>query len=290
MLIEKLQMAAVIVVTIMFMIVCALLLETTIVTDCENCNKLFHNFSTTCTANKNSWNLLSRLNQEEVIVHEEEVKVASVSLAFQDLLQTNTVLQKNTSTVNANYLNEITYIGDSRFVGLLEYGIDQSNVFAKSGLNHIQALTQSFVELPDGSKVTLVDALAQNQNDIILINFGVNGAGWFGTDEFIDNYNELLDLVIANTDNVAIVIQSILPIANSYEYKENGFPNTRIDELNEYLLEIAYQRGLYYLDSSYVLKDENNYLATKYTNDGLHFNNQAYEMLLQHIQEYSVFN
>lgn len=288
MFIERLQMAAIIVVTIMFLIVSALLLETTLISDeCENCNKLFHNFSTTCTLN-----FSTRKIQEEIIIQDEEVLFTSASIELDKFtnLQNNCILEKTNTYINDDYLNSITYIGDSRFVGMLEYGIDQANIFAKSGLNHKQALTQDFVELPNGKDATLVEALEYGYNDIILINFGVNGAGWFGDSEFVSSYNELLDIIVANTEDVVIVIQSILPIAQSYEYKENGFPNDRIDYLNEYLLDIALERGFYYLDSSSVLKDNNNFLSTQYTNDGLHFNSKGYELLLQHMKEYTIYN
>lgn len=288
MLLERLQIAAIIIVTIMFLIVSALLLETTLISDeCENCNSIFHNFSTTCTLN-----FTNKKNQEEIVIQDDEILVASASLDLSksNNFQSTCILEKTYGYIADDYLNSITYIGDSRFVGMLEYGIDSANVLAKSGLNHKQALTQNFVELPNGQNATLVGALQYGYNDIILINFGVNGAGWFSESEFISCYNELLDVIVANTDDVTIVIQSILPIAQSYEYKENGFPNDRIDYFNEFLLQIALERGFYYLDSSDVLKDSNNFLDTKYTNDGLHFNSKGYELLLQHMKEYTVYN
>lgn len=281
MLIEKLQITAIVIVVIMFLIVCALLFETTMVSDeCENCNYLFHNFSTTCT-----------LGFGNIRAQNDEVQLASLSVEYEGdaSLQDTTILEKTTGYIASDYLDNITFIGDSRFVALETYGIDLSNIYAKEGLNHRQALTQDFVRLPNGETVTLVDALALNTNEILLINFGVNGAGWFSTNEFVNCYNQLLDLIEENTDNVIIVVQSVLPISKAYESKENGFPNTRIDELNEYILEICVERGIYYLDSSEVLKDETNFLAEEFTGDGLHFNSTGYKLLLQHMKEYTVY-
>lgn len=264
MLIERLQVCAVIIVIVMFMIVCALLLETTLVSEeCENCNYIFHNFSTNCT-----------LGLGSIKAKVEEVQ--SVSVAVQEVI----IPEELDTTID---LNKITYIGDSRFVALGWYGIEQANIFAKEGLNHKQALTQEFVELPDGNKVTLVGALALNENELILVNFGVNGAGWFSNLDFINNYNKLIDIIEDNTTDVTIMLQSILPITSEYENSSSGFPNTRIDELNGFIEEICTQRGHIYLDSSELLKNDNNTLDTKYTSDGLHFNKLGYEVLMEHM-------
>lgn len=281
---EKMIIGLIILLILTLLLLFSLIFEKTIVNgECENCSKFFHNFSTNCT-----YGLYGRVGS---IV--EETTLTNVIIEEQVVnsnLQTSTILNKTTSFVKSDYLDNITFIGDSRFVALEKYGIEQSNIYAKSGLNHTQALTQSFVELENGDSATLKEALSYNQNDIILINFGVNGAGWFTEDEFVTSYYQLLEIIEENTNEVTIVIQSILPIAKSYEYKENGFPNTRIDYLNDLLIDICVEKGYYYLDSSDVLKDENNFLDTKYTNDGLHFNDVGYELLLQHMQEYTIYN
>lgn len=272
----------------MMLLVGALLVETTIVsTDCENCNHLFHNFSTNCTANFYTGRISADDNTAITTVAfvEEIVNIEPFSY-----LQNNTILDKTARFFDDNYLNEITFIGDSRFVGLENHGIDPQNIFAKSGLNHKQALTEDFVTLSNGTNVNLATALNQCDNEIFIINFGVNGAGWFGDNEFISNYYDLLDIIIDNTaDDVTIVVQSILPISASYELNERGFPNERVDELNEFLIDICNDYDLYYLDSSVVMKDENNDLKSSFTSDGLHFNSAGYDVLLQHIENYSIY-
>lgn len=280
---EKMQITLIILLIFMLLLLFSMIFEKTIVNgECDNCNKFFHNFSTNCT-----YGLFGRTT---AIIEEPEVVNTMLETEVTNNLQTNTILDKTTVLVRSDYLDNITFIGDSRFVALEKYGINKSNIFAKAGLNHNQALTWDFVELPNGNMVSLPEALQNNTNEIIIMNFGVNGAGWFTDSDFINDYHSLLDLVEDNiSDDVTIVIQSILPIANSYEYKENGFPNTRIDDLNEYLIDICIERGLYYLDSSDVLKNDNNFLDTKFTNDGLHFNDLGYELLLDHMREYTIY-
>lgn len=261
MFIEKLQIVVIVLVILMVVLLAALLAETTVVD--VGRRKLFTKDDTTI----------------DTFVFTPEA----------NNLQNNIILTKSISPIDESYLNEITFLGDSRFEGLINYGISQEHIFAKSGLNHRQALTLDFVQLANGDKVTLVEALQQMDTDILLMNFGINGAGWFSTTEFLDNYNALLDLIIENTDDIIIVVQSILPITYGFETGETGFPNTRVDELNDYILEICKERNLYYLDSSIVMKDENNALKSNYSSDGLHFNSQGYEELLQHILEYTIY-
>lgn len=280
---EKMIIGLIILLILMLLLLFSLIFEKTLVNgECENCSKFFHNFSTNCT-----YGLFSKT--QPIIEDTKHTSLIIDEPVINNNLQTSTILNKTTNFIPIDYLDNITFIGDSRFVALEKYGIEQSNIYAKSGLNHTQALTQSFVELTNGDNVTLEEALTYNQNDIILLNFGVNGAGWFTEEEFISSYYQLLEIVEENTNDVTIIIQSILPIAKSYEYKENGFPNTRIDYLNEILIDICSDKGYYYLDSSYVLKDDNNFLDTKYTNDGLHFNDAGYELLLQQMQEYTIY-
>lgn len=200
----------------------------------------------------------------------------------------NTTRLKETTTQGDDYLSNITFIGDSRTVALEFFDIPKSQIFAENSLTHQQALTKNVVGLSDDKFTTIEEAVISTAPDIMIINFGINGAAWMPDEEFITTYEEFIDKMLAASPSSIIVIESILPVSIDYENRSDGIKNERIDELNSLLYELAKDKGLYYMASNEALKTDNNTLNPEYSADGLHFNNKAYEVLLNYFKTHAI--
>lgn len=81
--------------------------------------------------------------------------------------------------------------------------------------------------------------------------------------------------------NTQIYIQSVLPI-NSKLMK---IRNEDIIILNQEIKKLAKKYKIYYIDINSYLKEDNQ-LPTRYSVDGIHINNKAYEVWVNIIKKY----
>lgn len=199
-------------------------------------------------------------------------------------------LLAETPRADDSYLDDLLFLGDSRTVGMVEMGlIDESNAMAIIGLSHTQALTEEFYDEDDGCYYTIEEKVTYRRPDKIMVSFGVNGVAFMSEDEFMDDYEELIDLLRESSPNSAIIIQSILPVGSIQEENDPHLTNERINHYNILLYDLAKDKGVYFLDSSGCLMDENGYLSSEYdSGDGLHFNKEADEVLMDYILTHAV--
>lgn len=203
---------------------------------------------------------------------------------------TEQTLLAESSKAPESYLDDAVFIGDSRTNGMEKYGfIKAKNNFSKDGMSHQNALTEKIVTLGGGSKATIPTAIGERRPDVMYVSFGINGISYLDEESFFSSYAELIDALKQKSSKSAVVIQSILPVSASKEKSDPRMLNSIIDYYNHKLLKLAEEKGVYFLDSSSVLKDSNNKLAAKYdSGDGLHYNQAAYEALMDFILRHPV--
>lgn len=195
-----------------------------------------------------------------------------------------------TERADDDYLKNLVFIGDSRTVALQAFAeLDEDKVFAEEGLNHEDALWKEVVLVEKYTRISIPDAVKLTAPDVMVINFGINGIAWMSTETFIEGYEKLIDEIIKSSETSIIVIESIMPVSKSYENREDGVSNEKIDEANDALYRMAERKGLYYLDTSEVLKDENNDLMSSYSGDGLHYNKAAYDVIVDYIMHHAIY-
>ncbi|MEG0691878.1 MAG: SGNH/GDSL hydrolase family protein [Oscillospiraceae bacterium] len=201
----------------------------------------------------------------------------------------NTTRLVETERADESYLEKITFVGDSRTVGLQHYGIPVENIFAEDGLNHEQALTKEVVRLNDRKLTTIKEAVLVTAPDIMIVNFGINGAAYMPVDTFIEGYEKLIDELLEASPSSILVIEAIMPVSLSYEQTESGCSNEKIDEINEALYDMAKEKGIYYLATNDVMKNKSNDLIDTYhRGDGIHYNAKAYEAIIEYILTHEI--
>ena len=106
-------------------------------------------------------------------------------------------------------------------------------------------------------------------------------------DTFIENYRGLIDTVRAANPDAYIYIQSILPVAASLDAK-GRIRNEVINAYNEALLNLSYEKQVYYLDINSSLVDENGFLPEEAAVDGVHFKKDYYVKWLDYLKLHTV--
>ena len=179
-------------------------------------------------------------------------------------------------SVDESYFDDAVFIGDSRTVGLQNYGdwSDQVTFMASTGLMVHKAM-RTKVTLP-GSKnqVTIEEALSAKQYGKIYIMFGINELGRGDAERYLLDYSTFLDKLKELQPNAIIYIQSGLKVTAKRAAKGDMVTNTGIEERNEIIKSLADEKQVFYLNVNEAVCDEDGNLFEDYTHDGIHLKAQ----------------
>lgn len=120
--------------------------------------------------------------------------------------------------------------------------------------------------------------------DKIFVMIGINDLLRGEDDETVlENHRRIIKDILWIHPNTEVVIQSMLPHRGknaTWEGREKlqDVPNQRIERLNERLAAIAQVEGATYLNLYPLFVDDTGYLNPALTTDGLHLNEQGYEL------------
>lgn len=179
-------------------------------------------------------------------------------------------------SVDETYFDDAVFIGDSRTVGLQNYGnwSDRVTFLASTGLMVHKAM-RTKVSLP-GSKnqVTIEEALSAKQYGKIYIMFGINELGRGDADRYLLDYRTFLDKLKELQPDAIIYIQSGLKVTAKRSAKGDMVSNTAIEERNEIIQSLVDEKQVFYLNVNEAVCDEEGNLFADYTHDGVHLKAQ----------------
>lgn len=188
---------------------------------------------------------------------------------------------------SSQYISEMLFIGDSRTAGLVTYGfLPQIQALAMDGLNHKTAREDALISR-GGRLVTIPQAAGEIAPKRMLVSFGINGLGFMGEEDFLLEYEGLLDDLLSECPDSTLIIQSIYPVSAELAVRKPELSNQTIAHYNELLKALAQKKGGYFLNTCEVLSDSGGALLKQYdAGDGLHLNTAAYEVILQYVSEH----
>lgn len=198
---------------------------------------------------------------------------------------------KDTGYVHRDYFDNTIFIGDSRVVGLVNSGfIKEKNTFAEVGINHIDYMNKIFTDEVTGVTGTIFDIVEQRLPERIYVALGVNGVAFFDEEQFHSTFLTLVKKLQEASPSSTIIIESILPVNEKNLSSSNGkLNNMKIDIMNGYLMMVADETRVFYLDMSSIMKDDNNNLISAYdSGDGLHFSFTGYGVIFDAICRHGV--
>ena len=176
-------------------------------------------------------------------------------------------------TVDESYFDDALFIGDSRIVGLRDYGNLQEHAtfYAYEGLNIFRILSAKYVEVPGQiKKISVEEALGQRQFGKIYLMTGINELDIGTTQRFAETYGEVIQRIHELQPDAKIIIQSIMLVTQKRAEKGDFVTNQGIMERNQAIQALADGVTIFYLDVNEAITDESGGMNPSYTTDGIH--------------------
>lgn len=184
--------------------------------------------------------------------------------------------------VDSSYFEDALFIGDSRTVGLCEYGSLRGTAafLAKESVN-VYNLTSHELNYTgaDGTTDarTAEEVLDEKEYGKIYIDLGVNELGIGTTEQFYEKYREILEMIREKQPDAILFIQGIMHVDKDLSSSDSARNNTVIVQRNEAIATLANGRDIFYIDMNPYVCDENGDLEEDLSGDGIHLKASAYE-------------
>ena len=238
-------------------------------------------------------------------IREQRISTPQATDEALEVFANDTILGK-TEDLGQNYIDKIIFLGESTTYGLQRYGVlsggtstnqvwtgatFSNGVPVSAGTLSISpSIASTKIFYPDsGEALTIRQAVLRKSPEMLIITLGLNnGASYYSKEEFKACYRLLLDSISDSFGSTKVILQSLFPVAQSCTIK--AYTPQRIEECNGWILEIAEEYGLKYLDTAECLADENGYLISEYENggDGLHLNALGLNKVLEYIRTHGI--
>ena len=191
--------------------------------------------------------------------------------------------------VDASYLDDALFIGDSRTQGLFEYGglEDHATFFCKTSLTIYDLFKNelAFIKTDAGSQ-TLTQALSERQYGKIYLMLGINEMGTGTPESFFTEYAKAVMQIRQLQPDAILFVQGIMHVAAKKNASDPIFNNFNIDVRNVEIQTLEDKRDIFYLDVNEVVCDENGNLFDGWSFDQVHLKGKYYQVwkdfLLQH--------
>lgn len=179
--------------------------------------------------------------------------------------------------VDDDYFSDAVFIGDSRTVGMYEYGGLENNTtfYASTGLTIFKLFDAKIAQIPgQRDKVTVEEALSSQTFGKIYLMVGINEMGTGNLDKFAETYKQAVEHLRTLQPNAVIYLQAIMKVTTKRSQKGDYITNQGIDERNEKISQLADNVWVYYLDVNPLICDESGGMEPTYTFDGVHLKAQ----------------
>lgn len=176
-------------------------------------------------------------------------------------------------TVEDDYFADAVFIGDSRTVGMYEYGglEEISTFYASSGLTIYKLLDAEIVKVPgQKKKITIEEALRENTYAKVYLMIGINEMGTGTLETFTEKYEEVVAYLRELQPDAVIYVQGIMKVSTERSSKGDYITNEGIEARNAELAKLADNEKIFYLDVNPLLCDETGGMVASYTFDGVH--------------------
>jgi len=209
---------------------------------------------------------------------EADIKDINAEEVQEEIVSKEESMEENKPVVyeaDISYFDDALFIGDSRTVGLYEYGgLGNAEVFADTGMSIYKVFDEEFM-LRNGESVTLDTALASKNFGKIYIMLGINELG-YDFEQTVERFSEAVDTILKYQPQAYIFIQANLHITKEKSDESEYFTNSNIDRYNEAISKLADNNRIFYLDVNPLYDDEEGCLSKEYTADHAHIKAKHY--------------
>lgn len=166
-------------------------------------------------------------------------------------------------------MKDALFIGDSRTVGISEYGeIKGADFFVDVGMS-VYNINQKTVSVPSVGRVTLNELLMNKKYGKIYLMLGINEVGYY-LNVTMNKYKELLNLIQTKQPDSVIFVQANLHVTKSRSDSDKYVNNKTIDRINTAISKLADGKKIFYLDANVLFDDGNGNLSSDKSEDTAH--------------------
>ena len=196
-------------------------------------------------------------------------------------------------TVDDSYFEDAVFIGDSRTVGMYEYGglEETSTFYASTGLTIYKMFDAKIVAVPgQKKKITVEEALSEKQFSKIYLMIGINEMGTGTVESFMKAYGEAVQHLQELQPDAVIYLQAIMKVTSERSAQGDYITNEGIEARNEEIAKLADDQKIFYLDVNPLICDETGGMVASYTYDGVHLKAQYIPIWLNFLKEHAIFS
>lgn len=193
-------------------------------------------------------------------------------------------------TVDESYFADAAFIGDSRTLGLFDYaGFDQADFYADNGFCAYLWKKKGIVTLQNThEKVNLEEELSKKTYGKIYLMVGMNDCGYGNTDTFKEIYEEMIEMLEEKQPDAIIYLVAVMNVTKAKSEQQTVFNAVHINDKNVAIAECANGMNRFYLDYNDLYSDEEGYLLSNYSFDGIHLYGNKYDSWIQFFKEHAV--
>lgn len=190
-------------------------------------------------------------------------------------------------TTDMAYFDDALFIGDSRTVGIAEYGyLENADYFADVSMTVFKLFTAK-LSVDGGEKVSLETALTQKQYGKVYVMVGINELG-HNREQAVAKFGELINLIETTQPGATIYICANLHVTESRSKTDAIINNDNINSYNKELSAFADGENKFYIDVNPVFDDMSGSLSEDYASDSAHMEAQHYDMWCDWLMEQAV--
>lgn len=171
---------------------------------------------------------------------------------------------------DASYFDDALFIGDSRTVGISEYGnLQNADYFCNTGMSVYNLFSASEKVKSLGGSTNLEALLDTKQYGKIYLMLGINELG-YDFDATVAKYAETVNFIREKQPDAIFYIQANLHVTKSRSDSDAVYSNANIDRFNQSISALADGKEIFYIDINEVFDDGSGNLAAEYTSDNAH--------------------
>lgn len=161
-----------------------------------------------------------------------------------------------------SYFDDALFIGDSRMVGIMDYGtLSNADYFCSVGLASYK-IDSEYIDGYD-----FAGKLQSKQYGKVYIMLGINEVG-NNFDYTVNSYNNMINTIRSYQPNALIFILANLHVTT--DAQTDSISNERINYLNSSIAQFADNKTIFYLDINPIFDDSNGALRSDAAGDGVH--------------------
>lgn len=189
---------------------------------------------------------------------------------------------------NPDYYENCLFIGDSRIGGLGTYSGWNKAFFAYKNGTSVYNIMEANLSVINGMNATLPELLEVGPYRMIFIMLGINEIG-MDTADYGQRFGEILATIREYQPETPIVIMGNTFVTKERDNSDNVTNNANINDKNAAIACYANGEDIFYFDVNPALVDEEGYLRSDITRDGVHITAQHYHLWVDWMNEHGFY-